>query len=90
MIYRRYNKNDLHTITSRLRGHLPILGNKNPNSNKGGQNGVKWSLILAFKLTYTPIFMSHVHFLKFSKILSTFLSLFRPGGYDPVGSKNEF
>ena len=28
LIYRGYHKNDLLAITSRLRGHLPILGYK--------------------------------------------------------------
>ena len=36
IIYREYHKNDLHAITSRLRGHLPILG-KDPNLNIGGR-----------------------------------------------------
>ena len=43
-MYREYHKNDLHAITSRLRGHLPLLGNKDLDINiggKGGQNGVK-------------------------------------------------
>ena len=40
LVYRGYHKIDLHAITSRLRGHLPILGNKNQNVNKGGK-GVK-------------------------------------------------
>ena len=36
------HKNDLHSITSHLRGHLPIFGNENPDvhvEEKGGQKG---------------------------------------------------
>ena len=40
IIHREYHKTDLHAITSRLRGHLPILSTKNPNVNIGGK-GVK-------------------------------------------------
>ena len=40
IIYRGYHQNDLYTLRSRLRGRLPILGNKNPDVNLVGK-GVK-------------------------------------------------
>ena len=59
--YREYRKIDLHAITSRLRGHLPIFDNKNLDPHLGGK-GVKrekkfMNFIFASKLTYTIIFM---------------------------------
>ena len=40
-IHRDYHKNDLHAIASRLRGHLPIFGNKNLDLHLGGKGGQK-------------------------------------------------
>ena len=40
MCIRDSHKNDLHAITSRLRGHLPIFGNKNLDPHLG-EKGVK-------------------------------------------------
>ena len=38
MIYRLINKN-VHEVTSGMRGHLPIIGNKNTDAHlKGGKN----------------------------------------------------
>ena len=65
-MYDGCHKNDLHAITSRLMGLLPILGNKNPQVNIGGKSvkkGKKFmNLIFALELTYSFIFMPHVHF----------------------------
>ena len=41
IIYREHRKNDPHAITSQLRGHLHILGNKNPDVNRG-ERGSNW------------------------------------------------
>ena len=35
------HKSDLHAIMSRLRGHLPIFGNKNLDVHLGGKGGQK-------------------------------------------------
>ena len=51
-----YHKNELHAITSRLRGHLPIFDNKILDvhlGEKGGQKGKNFmNFILASKFTY--------------------------------------
>ena len=47
VIYRKYYKNDLRAITSRLRAHLPILGNKNSDVHLGGNGGKFLDFILA-------------------------------------------
>ena len=63
IIYREYHTNDLHAFTSRLRGHLPILGNKNPNVNIG-RNGVKMGKNHDYRLriNLNSYFYAHVHF----------------------------
>ena len=61
MIHREYQKYDLLAITSGLRGHLPILCNKNPNVNIGGKGcGKKFmNFIFASELTLTLISMTN-------------------------------
>ena len=41
VIYRKYDKNDLHAITSQLKGHLLLLGNKNPDVHLGRIGGLE-------------------------------------------------
>ena len=66
IIYREYHQNDLNAITSRLRGHLPIFGNRNLDvhlGGKGSQMGKMFmNFIFASKFTYTIIFMPLEHF----------------------------
>ena len=50
IIYREYHKNDLHAITSRLRGHL--LGNKNSDVHLDGKG--KKLLGFHFRLKNSP------------------------------------
>ena len=46
MIYREYHKNDLHAITSRLGGNLPVFGNKNSFRGKRGPKPFRLKLDL--------------------------------------------
>ena len=80
IIYREYNKSSLNAITSRLMGHLSILGNKNADGHLGGK-GVK-AHELHFR--FDDFSLTHIDFhttcvpliLKFLIILAIFLAYF--------------
>ena len=82
IMYREYHRNDPHAITSRLWGHLRILGNKNSNVHLRRVGGK--SMNFASKLTYSIIIMPLENFwkiLRLSIILTIFyltFELFRP------------
>ena len=56
------SQSDLHAITSRMRGLLPIVGIKNSDVRLGVQIGKYQEFNFASNLIYTHIFMPHEHF----------------------------